>query len=244
MEDRRTLLATLEDAPLLVEARGLLRRDGTLLVPSRERAAAGFVIAPEHDLAAGYGRPEPGLSDAVRAAAVAGGVEPGALRFRAAPQVLDEWGAARAPAAAHREVRVLVHDSGRARLEALAERHGTAPLGEDDPLVEDLPARLRRELRALGTWPRATVALAGGSPVAVAHAFVETEGFWDVSVETDAPFRREGFGAAAVAALTLDRLDEDRVAVWAAAASNRASLALARKLGFEDAGRWVEWGPA
>ena len=46
---------------------------------------------------------------------------------------------------------------------------------------------MRRELVALESWPAAAVALAGGEPVALAYAFVETEGLWDVSVETEAP---------------------------------------------------------
>ena len=241
MEDRKAALSeSLEDTPLLVEVRGLLRRRTTVLVGSEERPGSGFVLAPEHDLAVGHGRPEPALRDALERAAGDAGVEADALRLRAAPAAMEEWVAA-GEGAGPRAVEVLVHGGERRGLVELAERHGTARLRPGDPLADDLPPGLRRELRALPEWPRAAVALAGGSPVALAHAFVETEGHWDVSVETDPPFRREGFGAAAVAALALDRLDAGRVAVWAAAGSNVASLALARRLGFAPAGSWGEW---
>lgn len=244
MEDRKTeLLTHLEDLPALVEVRGLLRRGRTSLVPSEERAESGFVLAPDHDLAVAFGAPEPALAEPLGAAAHRAGVEPGRLRLRAAPQVLEEWlaGGAVATGEPPSVVEVLSWAGTTEGLSTQAARHETRLVEEGSEVAGDLPPRWRRELEALEVWPAAAVALAGGMPVALAYAFVETETLWDVSVETEAPFRREGFGACAAAALTLERAEAGRWPVWSVASTNRASIALAQRLGFVPATRWADW---
>ena len=234
------LFARLDDVPALVEVRGLLRRRGTTLVMSQQREGAGFVLAPDHDLAAGFGAPEPGLAEALAVEARAAGVDRRHLRLRAAPDVMDEWcaeGVARAPGV----VEVFSWGGKSEALAAQAARHEVQVVAVGDPGVEELPVPMRRELEALESWPAAAVALAGGEPVALAYAFVETETLWDVSVETTAPFRREGFGASAAAALMLEQTAAGLAPVWSVAATNHPSVALAKRLGFVPAARWGDW---
>ena len=233
------LLAHLEDLPALVEVRGLLRRRGTSLVMGEGWPLSGFVLAPEHDLAAGFGAPEPGLADRLAEAARRAGVDRARLRLRAEPAVMEAWCAAGAARSAG-GVEVLSWAGSSGELVALSERHEVQLVEEGDALAGDLPAAMRRELEALESWPAAAVALAGGEPVALAYAFVETEGLWDVSVETEAPFRREGFGACAAAALMLEEARVGRSAVWSVASTNSPSLALAARLGFVPAARWAD----
>ena len=233
------LLAHLEDVPALVEVRGLLRRRGTSLVMGEGRPLSGFVLAPEHDLAAGFGEPEPGLADRLAEAAQEADVDRARLRLRAEPGVMEAWCVAGAARSAGR-VEVLSWAGYSVELVALSERHEVQLVEEGDALAEDLPAAMRRELEALESWPAAAVALAGGEPVALAYAFVETEALWDVSVETEAPFRREGFGASAAAALMLEQARAGRSAIWSVASTNSPSLALAERLGFVPAARWAD----
>jgi len=96
-----------------------------------------------------------------------------------------------------------------------------------------LPAPLREEL---------TIESTAGSPIAA--AFLEdrpvafccagsvTESLWDVGIETLEPFRRQGHASRCFTWLMLHLGREGRRPVWGAMASNTASSALARKLGF------------
>ncbi|MDG1049223.1 MAG: GNAT family N-acetyltransferase [Planctomycetota bacterium] len=241
MDPRKAeLLARLEDVPALVEVRGLLGRNGTSLVMSETSEVSGFVFAPDHDLAAGFGQPAPGLGAALAAAARTAGIEPGQLRVRADPGVMEAWCAAGAGSSAE-VVEVFTWSGAAEELAALAGRHEARILTRGDEGVRDLPGHMRRELEGLESWPAAAVATAGGEPVAMAYAFVETETLWDVSVATEAAFRREGFGACAAAALMLDRAGVGLAPVWSVSSTNRASIALAERLGFVPAARWGGW---
>ena len=233
------LLERLEDTPALVEVRGLLRRRGTSVVVSEGRPLSGFVVASEHDLAVGFGQPEPGLAERLAEAARAVDVDLGRLRLRTAPGVMEAWSAAGA-ARSVGAVEVLTWAGDPEGLSLLAERHEARIVHEGSPLARDLPAPMGRELGALESWPAAAVALAGGEPVALAYAFVETETLWDVSVETEAPFRREGFGACAAATLMLEQARAGRAAVWSVATTNEPSVALAERMGFAPAARWAD----
>lgn len=75
---------------------------------------------------------------------------------------------------------------------------------------------------------------------AFAYPASETESLWDVSIDTLESHRRRGYGSAAVVALAAEQARRGKRAVWGAADSNPGSLALARSLGFAEAGRlWV-----
>jgi RimJ/RimL family protein N-acetyltransferase len=67
----------------------------------------------------------------------------------------------------------------------------------------------------------------------------QTEGLWDVSVDTLEQHRGRSLGMAAVRFMIDHMRREGRAPVWGALASNRASLRLAAKLGFVPVDRIV-----
>jgi GNAT superfamily N-acetyltransferase len=70
----------------------------------------------------------------------------------------------------------------------------------------------------------------GGRPVSGASSYTVYSGGIEIEVDTHPAFRRRGLAAAASAALILRCLEQGRYPSWDAA--NRASLALAEKLGY------------
>lgn len=226
------MAAAIPDGIESLEARGLLHRRGSLHLPSTA-AGSGFVLAPVHGLAAAYGAPSAGELEELGGVAAEAGLE--ALELHA--PVAAGLGWAR---------RGLVDFTGRAGLSVLPfEReahmgrdlqHETVLLeGPEDPFTEGLPRALLAELRGLRPWTSAAVALAGDVAVSLAYAFVEDGGWMDVSIDTLPDFRRSGFAAAAAATLIRHRLDAGVRPVWGADPNNRASIALAQRLGFERA---------
>ena len=97
----------------------------------------------------------------------------------------------------------------------------------------EIPGELREELlfeAGLGTTIYAT--FARDKPAAFCYPGSITETLWDVSIDTLEPYRRQGYAAQCVA-YTAERMWlAGKQPVWGATASNRASAALARKLGF------------
>ena len=103
-----------------------------------------------------------------------------------------------------------------------------------------LPVALREEMESEWVAGRPlAAALVGGRVVSYCYAPVETETLWDVSVDTLAEHRRRGLAAACFLALARYLATRDRRPVWGAFADNAASLALARRLGFQPAARLV-----
>ena len=83
-------------------------------------------------------------------------------------------------------------------------------------------------------------ALEGDLPVAFVYVASETETLWDISIDTVETHRRRGFAAAVVLSMMRIMVQRSKTAVWGAAQSNRASLNLARKLGFIEVDElWV-----
>lgn len=84
-----------------------------------------------------------------------------------------------------------------------------------------------------------------GQPMAFAYAAHSTETWFDVAVHTLEGARNQGLGRAAVMGLIVDRMLRGLRPVWAAAKSNDASHALARRLGFDAVDLlWVLTHPA
>jgi hypothetical protein len=77
---------------------------------------------------------------------------------------------------------------------------------------------------------RGVMALAGGEPVAGASSYAVYRGGIEIEVDTREDWRRQGLAAACAAALMLGCLADGLFPGWDAA--NRASLALAEKLGY------------
>ena len=109
------------------------------------------------------------------------------------------------------------------------------PFGPSDlaAWADDLPEGLRSELEAaLTRGAPAAAAFADGRPVSFCYAADETEGLWDISIDTLEPYRRQGYAARCVSYMVEEMRRRGKEPVWAAEVSNHPSMRLAAKLGF------------
>lgn len=108
-----------------------------------------------------------------------------------------------------------------------------------------LPDELRSYLQsAVGRRAPVAASLAEGRPVSFCCAEDETEGLWDIAIETLAGHRRRGHAARCVSWMVAEMRRLGKEAVWAAEETNPASLGLAAKLGFVPADELVLFQPA
>lgn len=107
--------------------------------------------------------------------------------------------------------------------------------------LSGLPDELRDELDlAVEVGHPIMASFVDDRPVAFCYAVVETEGWWDVSIETLEGHRRKGLAAAAFWELhRWMSAEKGKAPVWGAYVDNPASLKLAAKLGFREVGRMV-----
>lgn len=109
--------------------------------------------------------------------------------------------------------------------------------------LEHLPTELRDELRvALAISPVAAW-FEQGRAVSFCYAGVQTESWWDVSVDTLEGWRGRGLAGRCFTAMHHLMLTRGKRAVWGAHASNHASLAAAVRLGFERVGSFWTFRP-
>ena len=80
-------------------------------------------------------------------------------------------------------------------------------------------------------------AWSGRLPVSFCYPALRTERWWDISIETLKDYRRRGYAARAVRAMTRQMWQTGRWPVWGATVDDIASLAAARTLGFQEVGR-------
>ena len=113
--------------------------------------------------------------------------------------------------------------------DTLPELDGAQLLG-DAPL-DHVPAALAAELRAA---PRVWAAWVDGLPVSFAYAPWRSAAYFDVSVDTLPDARQLGLGALVATAMIRDERAGGREPVWGADEENRASLRLAKRLGFVE----------
>lgn len=113
-----------------------------------------------------------------------------------------------------------------------------------------LPSGLRAGLRAEleGALRRSTplaAAFVEGVPVSFCYVASETEGLWDVSIDTLDGYRRRGY-AARCAAFMIRHMRETagKEPVWGALETNVASMSLAASLGFVPVDRYFVLEPA
>jgi GNAT superfamily N-acetyltransferase len=99
--------------------------------------------------------------------------------------------------------------------------------------ADDLPEELRSELEsALTREAPAAAALTDGRPVSFCYAADETEGLWDISIDTLEPYRRQGYAARCVSYMVDEMRRRGKEPVWAAEETNLPSMRLAAKVGF------------
>lgn len=118
------------------------------------------------------------------------------------------------------------------------------PLGRDDlALLEGAPAEIRAMALGFGSLdgllPEGVAAGAevDGGPVALACTTAQTERHADVGVITLEGYRGRGLATACAALVSGIIHRSGRVSVWSTGDDNLASLRVARKLGFREAGR-------
>ncbi|QDV09803.1 FR47-like protein [Planctomycetes bacterium Poly30] len=213
-----------------------------------EPGVHGFVFASEHGMAMGFGAPSVRLADELRDLADRHGMVQEPLELHLPISCANEWLALDGVTSLglHR-VQVLDENAvdgktiegglvGQGVRHSVA--HETVVLeSKSDPLLETLPRALRAEFAAMRPWPMVVASLAGECIASIASAFVETENYFDVSIDTVPDFRRAGFGFACARALIEQQRLRGKEPVWMVREKNRASLALSEQLGFRDIGR-------
>lgn len=105
-----------------------------------------------------------------------------------------------------------------------------------DAASGDLPGEMRSYLEeAVGMELPVAASLERGRPVSFCCAETETEGLWDVAIETLEGHRRRGHAARCLSWMVAEMRRRGKEPVWAAEETNRASLRLAARLGFVPA---------
>lgn len=247
-------LARIPDEPRWVDVRGMLLSGRARVEASSDdiRGQDGFlVVAPDVSLAGVVGHASPGLIRSV------------VRSLRGDVNLLVQHEDAHVIAAAfpewRRQIAILHVLPGRMPWEDDEDPGARVFTKANAPSLDHVPEDLRIELRdALqgrttaryvpGEIPASTIVAATGPvpmaavwsgprPVAFCYPVWQTERWWDVSIDTLEPWRRQGLGARAARALIRHLRASGRAPVWGALDTNTASRALAARLGFiESAG--------
>lgn len=118
-------------------------------------------------------------------------------------------------------------------------------MGELRGLPPGLRTELRAELeRAFGRGAPVAATFDGGLPVSFCYAAAQTEGLWDVSIDTLDGYRRRGYAAWCAAYMIRHMRERGKEPVWGALESNAASMGLAARLGFVPVDRFFVFEPA
>lgn len=110
--------------------------------------------------------------------------------------------------------------------------------------VEDVRGELRSELDLAASKEFTLAAgLSDGRPVSFCYAASETEGLWDVSIDTLEGHRRRGHAARCAAYMVRHMRVRGKEPVWCAEVTNEASLGLAATLGFVPVDELIVFHP-
>jgi len=93
------------------------------------------------------------------------------------------------------------------------------PFGTSDlaAVAGDLPEGLRSELEvSLAEGAPVAAALADGRPVSFCYAGDQTEGLWDISIDTLECYKRQSYAARCVSYMVDEMRRRDKEPVWAA----------------------------
>jgi hypothetical protein len=133
---------------------------------------------------------------------------------------------------------MILHQLGPALPESPSPDASARLLGPDDPL-DHLPPGLRHEMIHARLMAPVCSVFVDGRPASFCYPCWITDRFWDVSIDTLEGFRGRSLAVPAVTFMIEHMRRTGRQPVWSALESNRASLRLAAKLGFEPNGRIV-----
>lgn len=242
-EQTARLAALLPDIPRFVETRATLLEGHCEVLGLEEDAANLSFVARdgEEGLVCVVGRPARGaISEAVARDGDRGEVIAMPENVSLVAEALP--GREARPAALH--------------LLGAEERLPEAPEGEPIRLLSGpqemrlLPPKLGEELRAeleraLQRDAPMAAAFVGDVPVSFCYAASETEGLWDVAIDTLDGYRRRGHAARGAAFMVRHMRGRfGKEPVWSAMETNAASMALAAKLGFVPVDRVFVFEPA
>lgn len=251
----RAALDRVPDRPQWVDTRGMLLT-GRAIVSFTEPArfhGDGFVVElASRALLSAIDRPSPSLI-AQRARPMEGDVNVLVAPEDAAPvaAALPEWVSRRV------RLHALPHPQA---WESEPDEDVIIATREQAPSLEHVPEGLRHEIiEALeghpparfvpGTLPErrpedasvtavpVAFALVDGRAVAFCYPVLQTERYWDVSVDTVEGYRGRGLAGRAARAMIRHMGRLGKSPVWGALESNAASLGAARRLGFVETGR-------
>jgi GNAT superfamily N-acetyltransferase len=235
------LAALLPDIPRFVETRGMLLGGECEIFGFEEDAAnPTFVVRDgEEDLVCVVGHPP---REAMAEALARGGNASAVITMPENVSRVAQVVSGREPQPA------ILHLLGEAeRLPEATEGQVRLLAGPEE--LRLLPPRFRPELRAelertLRRGAPAVAAFVGGVPVSFCYVASETEGLWDVSIDTLEEHRRQGHAAQCAASLIRHmRHTAGKEPVWGAVESNTASMGLAVQLGFVPVDRVYVFEP-
>ena len=221
------LARILPDIPRWVETRSMLLSEECEVLGLEERGGLSFVVRePDADpvYASVVGRPS--------GAAIAGA----AARGREGGEVLATPENRSHVAAALRDwngVSAVLHTLGDAtRLPAVPEVAVRTTSSFEELTSGSLPPDLRSELEEAVGISSVAAAYADGRAVSFCYAGSQTEGLWDVAIDTLEGHRNRGHASRCAAYMIEHMKRRGKQPVWGAEETNAASLALASKLGF------------
>jgi GNAT superfamily N-acetyltransferase len=113
-----------------------------------------------------------------------------------------------------------------------------------DAASDELPEDLRSFLKdAIVRGSPMAATFAGGRPVSFCCASDETEGLWDISIDTLEEHRRQGHAARCASWMVDEMRRRGKEPVWGAEETNLPSMRLAAKLGFVPVDELVLFRP-
>jgi len=221
------LAALLPDLPRLVETRGMLLSGRCELLEAPGPGPVDFIArGTDFGLCCVSGNPAlPGLGPAAEglgATAVLCAADAGD-RVAAA---LPGWNRARA----------LIHSRAGAGVPAGMAASSTARVAmlsqRDAASLSHVPEPLREEISTALGFSHVAAAFVEERPVSFCYAVYETEGLWDISIDTLEAHRGKGLARACCEFLIEHMSRHGKEPVWGALEENVASLKMAKSLGF------------
>lgn len=234
----REVLDSLPDSALWVEARGmLLSGRGTVLDFVSDPAPAGALYQEDIGLAIVIGEPEFDLIHQV--SELADEFICPIDHFKYISQHLNGWSH---ELGSLKQLPLSINLEGFDSTLRSDERSDFLQLRklkfDELPDIGDLPELLFQELeQEMSMGSQIYCAAENDEPVSFCFAAAISESFWDISIDTLFPYRREGYGESCVRYAISEMSKKGLRPVWGVLDSNKASRYLARKLGFEESYR-------
>ena len=235
-EEHARLAALLPDVPRFVETRGMLLEGRCEVLGLEWGPSPSFVTRDgEEKLVCVVGGPAlEAISEAVARNGGAGEIIAMPENVARAAEALRGW----------KVLPVVAHLLGESERLPEAPEGAVRFLSGPEEIVHlppDLGTELERALR--GKTPVAA-AFVEGKPVSFCYAGWETEGLWDVSIDTLDGYRRRGYAAWCAAYAIRHMRALGKQPAWHALESNTASMGLAARLGFVPVDRFFLFEPA